>query len=60
MFAFDHTFHNMSTQNHDLQVNLYFFEKKKDLFIDWISIQLQDLSTHKNKRYQKARYNVAK
>lgn len=29
MFAFDHTFHNMSTQNHDLQVNLYFFEKKK-------------------------------
>lgn len=29
MFAFDHTFHNMYTQNHDLQVNLYFFEKKK-------------------------------
>ena len=57
MFAFNHTFCNMTTQNHDLQRTLFKLLKKY-FFIDLISIELQDLNSHENNRYQKRKYHT--
>lgn len=66
MFAFDHTFH-MSTQNHDLQVNLYFFEKKIFLLIEslfsykiCLLIKINDTKKHDTMSQNKPISNIFK